>query len=619
MGDFNNVPPPSDGSGGNTQNDFLSALATVKALAARAQQTQPQQPLPPQHMFPPMGMPPPMMHQQRPPMPQQQQQQQRPPMPNQPPGPAGGMPLVKRGPEEPEGAPDRKRAPSSSTPPPIPGVGPNTSQAPPLLSQPGQPNQAMQPPPSGPGQQQPPQMMAPVPGMPPPMRPPPPGQEPHQQQQSQQGELGPDEEVDNMPIPSEKVGMVIGKGGETINRLQEQSGARLQVIQDDPFAQEKPLRMTGRRDAIERAKQLVKDLIDPEPEHDPMYPSTMGLSSGDIVNNLSAYRSKKVEIKVPRVAVGRVIGRGGDSIKRIQAESGARVQFEPETNQDFRIATITGTMPVIEAAEKMIMDIIQDAEVSTSSARPRDDRPREPMPVPQERAGLIIGRGGESIRMIMQQSGAHVELDRAQPAVNGDKTFWISGDPEQIATAKRLIQEKLDAHRRPPPRAMQSGPPGGMRPPQPGGFPPQQQQQQQPSFGGGFPGHGQPPPPGQQQQQQQQPGQYGGYYGQQPPNNFYSYPYGYQNQPPPPTQPPPPPGQQPPPPASTAGATHHQQPPPPTSKPPATSEPQQQQQQQAVPPGYPTHEQYLQYKEWYNAQGYFGYPPAQGQGAPAQS
>ncbi len=36
-----------------------------------------------------------------------------------------------------------------------------------------------------------------------------------------------------------------------------------------------------------------------------------------------------MDIRVPRTAVGVVIGKGGDMIKKIQQETGARVQFMP--------------------------------------------------------------------------------------------------------------------------------------------------------------------------------------------------------------------------------------------------------------------------------------------------
>jgi far upstream element-binding protein len=44
-------------------------------------------------------------------------------------------------------------------------------------------------------------------------------------------------------IPGPKVGLIIGKGGETIKQLQEKSGAKMVVIQEGPAQeQEKPLR-----------------------------------------------------------------------------------------------------------------------------------------------------------------------------------------------------------------------------------------------------------------------------------------------------------------------------------------------------------------------------------------
>lgn len=54
--------------------------------------------------------------------------------------------------------------------------------------------------------------------------------------------------------------------------------------------------------------------------------------------------------------------------------------------------------------------------------------------------------GGETIKQINQQSGAHCELDRRnqnQQQSGGDKTFIIRGDPDQIETAKRIISDKV--------------------------------------------------------------------------------------------------------------------------------------------------------------------------------
>jgi len=50
--------------------------------------------------------------------------------------------------------------------------------------------------------------------------------------------------------------------------------------------------------------------------------------------------------------------------------------------------------------------------------------------------------GGETIRDICRQSGAHVELNRDQNASSLERVFRITGLPEQMQHAMRLIGEK---------------------------------------------------------------------------------------------------------------------------------------------------------------------------------
>ena len=52
--------------------------------------------------------------------------------------------------------------------------------------------------------------------------------------------------------------------------------------------------------------------------------------------------------------------------------------------------------------------------------------------------------GGETIRQINQQTGAHCEIDRRQQANMQEKIFIIKGTPEQIENAKRMFSDKLN-------------------------------------------------------------------------------------------------------------------------------------------------------------------------------
>lgn len=54
----------------------------------------------------------------------------------------------------------------------------------------------------------------------------------------------------------------------------------------------------------------------------------------------------------------------------------------------------------------------------------------------------IIVTGGETIRQINQQSGAHVELQKHPGPNPNEKLFNIKGGPDQIQHAIQMISEK---------------------------------------------------------------------------------------------------------------------------------------------------------------------------------
>lgn len=139
-------------------------------------------------------------------------------------------------------------------------------------------------------------------------------------------------------------------------------------MQDDPYANPKPLRISGTPEAVDRAmaevREIIKDpILEVEPEivRDPLGPPT----SADITSNLSAYKSVHADVQVPRFAVGSVIGRAGDTIKRVQAETGARIQFDQDTGgPQPRVCSISGTQEMVDRAERIVRGIIADVSLS---------------------------------------------------------------------------------------------------------------------------------------------------------------------------------------------------------------------------------------------------------------
>jgi far upstream element-binding protein len=61
-----------------------------------------------------------------------------------------------------------------------------------------------------------------------------------------------------------KVGLLIGKGGETIKYLQQHSGAKIQITRDsdaNPFSLTRQVELIGPLDRIDKAEQLIKDVM----------------------------------------------------------------------------------------------------------------------------------------------------------------------------------------------------------------------------------------------------------------------------------------------------------------------------------------------------------------------
>lgn len=177
-------------------------------------------------------------------------------------------------------------------------------------------------------------------------------------------------------IPGAKVGLVIGKGGDTIKQLQEKTGARMIIIQDGPNQEViKPLRISGVPQKVEHAKQMVLDLI---AQKDALAQQQQGGRSGggtggggsdQSFNNFNnGSGGESVEVFVPKIAVGVVIGKGGDMIRKIQTECGCKLQFIQGKNDEMgdRRCVIQGTRQQVEDAKRTIDGLIENVMVRSN-------------------------------------------------------------------------------------------------------------------------------------------------------------------------------------------------------------------------------------------------------------
>uniref|UniRef100_A0A4X1TET2 Far upstream element binding protein 3 n=1 Tax=Sus scrofa TaxID=9823 RepID=A0A4X1TET2_PIG len=262
--------------------------------------------------------------------------------------------------------------------------------------------------------------------------------------------------IQELLIPASKVGLVIGKGGETIKQLQERTGVKMVMIQDGPLptGADKPLRITGDPFKVQQAREMVLEIIREKDQAD-----FRGVR-GDFSSRMGG---GSIEVSVPRFAVGIVIGRNGEMIKKIQNDAGVRIQFKPDDGiSPERAAQVMGPPDRCQHAAHVISELILTAQerdgfgglaVARGRGRGRGDWSvgtpggiqEITYTVPADKCGLVIGKGGENIKSINQQSGAHVELQRNPPPNTdpGLRVFTIRGVPQQIEVARHLIDEKV--------------------------------------------------------------------------------------------------------------------------------------------------------------------------------
>ncbi|XP_077185952.1 far upstream element-binding protein 2 isoform X3 [Paroedura picta] len=326
--------------------------------------------------------------------------------------------------------------------------------------------------------------------------------------------------VQEIMIPAGKAGLVIGKGGETIKQLQERAGVKMILIQDGSQNTnvDKPLRIIGDPYKVQQACEMVMDILRERDQG----------GFGDR-NEYGSRIGGGIDVPVPRHSVGVVIGRSGEMIKKIQNDAGVRIQFKQDDGTGpEKIAHIMGPPDRCEHAARIINDLLQSLRSGPpgppGSGMPPGGRGRGrgqgnwgppggemTFSIPTHKCGLVIGRGGENVKAINQQTGAFVEISRQLPP-NGDpnfKLFIIRGSPQQIDHAKQLIEEKIEGPLCPvgpgpgpggPPGPAPMGPfnPGPFNqgpptaPPHPGGPPPPQYPPQ--GWGNAYP-QWQPPAP----------------------------------------------------------------------------------------------------------------------------
>jgi len=311
-------------------------------------------------------------------------------------------------------------------------------------------------------------------------------------------------------MSGKEVGPIIGKGGEIINSIREEAGAKIHI--SDGSCPERVITVTGPTDAIFKAYSLIcKKLEDEE--------ASRFERRGGEREEEGKKEGLSLKLVIPASQCGSLIGKGGSKIKEIREVTGCSVQVasDPLPGSTERMVTVSGSKDAVTQCIYHVCCVMLEspakgttvqyqpgrggygpgpmmhrgegrgapnplasllglggdggstlaaiASIAGSQIRRHEMRNREErgvpgigldreasyqMSVPNELIGSVIGKGGSKIAEIRQMSGAMIRISRSedpQTAADEERQINITGNPDSVALAKSLINMSLDLHK----------------------------------------------------------------------------------------------------------------------------------------------------------------------------
>lgn len=148
--------------------------------------------------------------------------------------------------------------------------------------------------------------------------------------------------------------------------LKKESGARIDISKepDEEGSQDRHVNITGPPECVEYAKKMVEELLGKSKQG-------LRVKTEEDDNGNGSVAGGRV-IKVPLQSIGVLIGKGGETISKIQKDSHARIEISRDDKDGReRSVTITGSGEAIEKAIRAIDDVLDAAERSGKGSRRR--------------------------------------------------------------------------------------------------------------------------------------------------------------------------------------------------------------------------------------------------------
>nr|XP_014333008.1 PREDICTED: poly(rC)-binding protein 1 isoform X3 [Bos mutus] len=276
-----------------------------------------------------------------------------------------------------------------------------------------------------------------------------------------------------------EVGSIIGKKGESVKRIREESGARINISEGN--CPERIITLTGPTNAIFKAFAMIIDKLEED-------------INSSMTNSTAASRPPvTLRLVVPATQCGSLIGKGGCKIKEIRESTGAQVQVAGDMlpNSTERAITIAGVPQSVTECVKQICLVMLEAYsiqgqhtispldlaklnqvarqqshfammhggtgfagIDSSSPEVKgywasldaSTQTTHELTIPNNLIGCIIGRQGSNINEIRQMSGAQIKIANPVEGSSG-RQVTITGSAASISLAQYLINARLSSEK----------------------------------------------------------------------------------------------------------------------------------------------------------------------------
>ncbi|KAJ1325113.1 far upstream element-binding protein [Microdochium nivale] len=297
------------------------------------------------------------------------------------------------------------------------------------------------------------------------------------------GSGGGDDDTDTIQIESSLVGLIIGRQGENLRRVESSTGCRVQFVPPtDKSAPFRQCKISGpraaRTDAAAQINRIVED-------------SGMGALARSGMNQAVGRGGPPapgpeapvpqegedcMQIMVPDRTVGLIIGRGGETIRDLQERSGCHINIVAENKSvnGLRPVNLIGSHEATTQAKELILEIVESD--SRNDGGPKGGRPPRTEPgreqqggyggggfgggsgggggggdkindrifVPSDAVGMIIGKGGETIREMQNSTGCKINVSQSSGPGEVEREIGLVGSRDSIQRAKQAIEDKVD-------------------------------------------------------------------------------------------------------------------------------------------------------------------------------